>query len=66
VWAALNAGNLGELDVVDGIETIVVYADRGPAGETGADKLAQRWLDAGREVEVAVAPVDDFNPAVAS
>jgi|HubBroStandDraft_4_1064222.scaffolds.fasta_scaffold20186_4 putative DNA primase/helicase len=66
VWAALNAGNLGELEVVDGIETIVVYADRGPAGEAGADQLAQRWLDADREVEVAIAPVDDFNPAAAS
>jgi putative DNA primase/helicase len=66
VWAALNAGNLGELKVVNGIKTIVVYADHGRAGETGADKLAQRWLDAGREVEIAVAPVDDFNPPVAS
>jgi putative DNA primase/helicase len=66
VWAALNAGNLGALDVVDGIKTIVVYADHGPAGEAAADNLAQRWLDADREVAVAVAPVDDFNPAVAS
>src|SRR5262245_6709006 len=32
VWAALDAGNLGELPVVDGVEMLVIYGDPGPAG----------------------------------
>jgi hypothetical protein len=64
VWCALNAGNLGDLPVVPGIETLVIYADRGRAGEQAADKLARRWLDADREVIVVTAPVDDWNPVV--
>jgi Toprim domain len=64
VWCALNAGNLGDLPVVPGIETLVIYADRGRAGEHAADKLARRWLDADREVVVVTAPVDDWNPVV--
>ena len=65
VWCALNAGNMGDLPVVPGIETLVIYADRGPAGEKAADKLAERWLDADREVFIATHPVDDWNPKVA-
>jgi hypothetical protein len=66
VWTALNAGNMGDLPVVPGIETLVIYADHGPAGEKAANKLAERWLDADREVFISVAPVDDWNPMVAS
>jgi putative DNA primase/helicase len=66
VWAALDAGNMGDLPVVDGIDTVLVYADRGRVGEQAADTLAQRWTYAERDVFVALAPVDDWNPAVAS
>jgi hypothetical protein len=66
VWCALNAGNMGDLPVVPGIETLAIYADRGKAGEQAADKLEQRWLAAGREVEIYVAPADDFNPTAAT
>ena len=66
VCFATDAGNLGALPVVPGIETIEIYADRGPAGEQNASGLAQRWLEAGREVFITVAPVDDWNPAIAS
>jgi Toprim domain-containing protein len=66
VWCALNAGNMADLPVVGGVETLVLYTDRGPAGEQAADKLAQRWLDAGREVLIATAPIDDWNPTVVS
>jgi len=62
VWCSLNAGNLGDLPVLAGIETLVIYADRGPAGEKAADKLAERWLDADREVFTCIAPDDDWNP----
>jgi putative DNA primase/helicase len=63
VWAALDAGNLGGLPHVPGIETLAIYADRGPAGEQNADKLAQRWLGAECEVFISIAPADDWNPA---
>ena len=53
-----------ELPVVPGIETLQIYADRGPAGENAADELAQRWLADGREVFIAPAPVDDWNRPV--
>lgn len=66
VWAALNAGNMGGLPVLRGIDTLFIYADRGQAGEQAGDHLAQRWLAAGRDVFVSTAPVDDWNPAVAS
>jgi putative DNA primase/helicase len=66
VWAALSAGNMADLPVLAGIETSVIYADRGPAGEKAADRLGQRWLAADRELFIAIAPVDDWNPAVAS
>jgi hypothetical protein len=65
VWAALDAGNMGYLPVVPGIDTLFIYADRGQAGEKAADKLAQCWLAAGRDVFVSTAPVDDWNSAVA-
>jgi hypothetical protein len=65
VWSALDAVNLGELPHLRGIEELYIYGDRGPVGEGAADDLAQRWLDAGAEVFVSTAPVDDWNPAVA-
>lgn len=62
LWCALNAGNLGDLHVLPGIETLVIYADRGLAGEQAADKLSKHWIRAGRDVFVATAPHDDWNP----
>ena len=64
VWCALNAGNMADLPVLPGIEVLKIYADRGAAGEKAVDKLADRWLAAGRDVFVAVAPHDDWNPEV--
>ena len=66
VWCALDAGNLARLPVVPGIETLGIYADRGAAGEQAADRLSQRWLKARREVFISTAPVDDWNPTVAT
>ena len=61
VWSALDAGNLGLLPVLDGIETLAIYADKGNAGERAADNLAERWLAADREVFTFTAPLDDWN-----
>jgi putative DNA primase/helicase len=67
VWSATSAGNLAYLPVLPGIERLYVFADNDndEKGQRAAETLAQRWLKAGREVFVAVAPRDDWNPAVA-
>jgi phage/plasmid primase-like uncharacterized protein len=48
IWAAIDAGNLGALPVVQGIETIVIFADHDPVGIAAAQSLATRWRTAGR------------------
>jgi putative DNA primase/helicase len=63
VWAAVNAGNMAELPVVAGIETLVVYADKdtGGAGQRAAQELAARWIRAGREAYIALPDSGDWN-----
>ena len=63
VWAAVNAGNMAELPVVPGIETLVVYADKdtGGAGQRAAQALANRWARAGREAYIAPPVTGDWN-----
>ena len=52
VWACVDAGNLGALPVLDGIESLTVGADHDPAGIAAAHECAGRWTDAGREARV--------------
>lgn len=54
-WAALDAGNLGALPVLAGIETLVIAADHDEAGLQAATACADRWAIAGAEVRV-IAP----------
>ena len=63
VWAAVNAGNMAELPVVAGIETLVVYADKdtGGTGQRAAQELAARWTRAGREIHIALPDSGDWN-----
>lgn len=61
VWAALNAPNMAELPVVAGIETLVIYGDANEAGRRAKDKLAERWLEAGREVLSGEPPGSDWD-----
>jgi hypothetical protein len=63
VWSAINAGNMGKLPVVPGIETLVIYGDKNPAGRKGVADLKERWLDAGREVETHFPPGADWDEA---
>jgi putative DNA primase/helicase len=53
-WATMNAGNMRELPVLEGIEALTVAADNDKAGtgQAAADALARRWAAAGREVTV--------------
>jgi putative DNA primase/helicase len=63
VWAAVNAGNMTELPVMPGIESLVVYADKdaGGAGQRAAQALANRWARAGREAYIALSDSGDWN-----
>ena len=48
VWSAVDAGNLSELAVLEGIETLIVFADHDEAGVRAAQKLVGRWRSAER------------------
>jgi hypothetical protein len=67
VWSLLYAGNLGNLPVLPGIETLAVAVDRDRAGEDAARKVSQHWRAAGLSVFFAKANTDgeDINDVVA-
>ena len=56
VWAAIDAGNLGSLEVLEGIECLTVFADNDAAGIRAADRVAEKWSTAGREVRICIPP----------
>lgn len=62
-WACLDAGNLGAMPVLAGIESITVAVDNDPAGRRAFEQLLQRWQPAGLQVRRIQASVrgDDFN-----
>lgn len=63
-WAAGSRGNMGKFPVLNGIEalTILVDNDANGAGQQDAAECRDRWIAAGREVEM-LAPTrfKDFN-----
>lgn len=58
VFATVDAGNMAALPVIEGIDSISIFADNDSAGLKAASELAQRWLQMGREVFIK-APIDD-------
>jgi hypothetical protein len=67
-WAAGSAGNLETFPILSGIEslTILVDHDANGRGQKAAQRCAERWADAGREV-ILLTPDDlgtDFNDLV--
>ena len=62
-WAALDAGNLAKLPVLDGIEGLTIIADHDAAGLAAATALAERWTAAGIPpcIYVPAIPGDDLN-----
>jgi hypothetical protein len=50
MWSTVDAGNMAKLQVLAGIESLVIFADHDTAGLKAARECAQRWHDAGREV----------------
>lgn len=63
-WAAIDAGNLGELPLLSGIDALTIMADADPAGTKAAEHCARRWADAGREVRLAIPASGDANDVV--
>jgi putative DNA primase/helicase len=66
-WATLDAGNLGTLPVLDGIDCLTIVADHDPDGLKAAETCGRRWTDDGCEVRIWRSPIEgsDFNDFVA-
>ena len=62
-WACMNAGNIGDLPVLDGVETLTILVDNDPSGtgQREAAKCAERWQLAGREVFRLIPKVSGFD-----
>lgn len=54
VWACLDAGNLAAFPVLNGIESLTIFADNDASGtgQRAAADCAERWMRAGRAVTV--------------
>jgi hypothetical protein len=65
VWAAIDAGNIAAFPVLDGVESLTVFADHDPAGLKAAQACQARWRQAGRESSIVAPPTAgaDWNDA---
>jgi putative DNA primase/helicase len=66
VWATVDAGNMAAFPVLDGIETLLIFADNDEAGLRAARACGSRWAAAGREARLVVPNHGDVNDAVAA
>ena len=68
VWAVGSSGGIAGLPVLPGVHTLVVLAENDPNGASAraAERVAERWLGAGRAVEVVWPPegAKDLNDVV--
>jgi hypothetical protein len=55
-WAAIDAGNLGSLPVLAGVESLVIAQDHDDAGIRASNACAARWAAAGRAAYVVSTP----------
>jgi hypothetical protein len=67
LWATVDAGNMADFPVLEGIECLTLFADNDARG-TGlhaAEHCAERWRAAGREVGIVIPdkPGSDWNDA---
>jgi hypothetical protein len=60
VWACGGQTNVAGFPVLGGIECLTIAADNDLPGQTAAEKTAQRWRDAGREVLIVMPPQGDW------
>jgi hypothetical protein len=61
VWAAGMANNVRLFPVLEGVEALRIFADRGDAGEKAATEAGQRWAEAGRTAEATYPANGDWN-----
>lgn len=52
VWAGLFAGNMRKLAFPRGLKKLFIFADRGEVGQSAAEDLGRRAIDAGIETEI--------------
>jgi DNA primase len=52
VWSTIDAGNLSDWPVLNGIESLTIFADNDDAGIGAARACASRLREAGREVRI--------------
>lgn len=55
-WVALSTSGLRTLALPAGVRRITICADGDDAGSAAAQVAAQRWIDEGRNVHIALAP----------
>jgi len=58
VWACIDASNLAAMQVLAGVESLVIAADHDAAGIAATETCATRWAGAGREVFVVMPDVE--------
>lgn len=63
VWSCIDSGNLTKLPLLNGISSLVIFADHDPAGISASNTSGQRWADAGRDVVIAMSERAGFDIA---
>jgi putative DNA primase/helicase len=61
IWSTVDKDNLSGFPVLQGIEAITIFADPKPGEIAAAEKCANRWLEAGREVRIWKSPVAGYD-----
>lgn len=66
VWACIDASNLAEFPVLEGIECLTIGADNDPVGIAAASACKERWIRAGRMARIVMPPTPgtDLNDMV--
>jgi putative DNA primase/helicase len=60
VWCCGSAGNLASFPVLGGIESLIIAADTGKAGQQAAATVTERWRQAGRKTFIVGPPAGDW------
>jgi hypothetical protein len=65
-WSCIDAGNLAQFPILDGIESLIVFRDNDPTGLLAGKECGLRWQRAGRDVKLVTPskPGHDVNDAV--
>ena len=53
VWVAADAGAMTRFPVLDGVESLTIFADADTAGVSAAQQCSARWIATGREARIS-------------